>query len=202
MYTELIQLNEYCSAGCLHCPYSLSGNHLSFSEVDSIINESHKAIMLLSGGEPFEWENLTRLPSVIEKFPQKAFRIATGGHVDFNKKELLQVLNHLSHLKNFSGISMGTDILMSFRNDISRQSIWEKNIEVLRSLGISYSITITLGEDVHENFDEDFYDKFNHYDPAFFLIRSVESPYISKEVQSFLVSKLKTILNGDVRIEL
>lgn len=140
----ILLVNQNCSAGCLHCPYSSMAEQPP-KDVDMIINEFNNAnsrLVILSGGEPMEYLFLKVLLERIASL-KKPFRIATGGHISF--KPYLSLLIEISH---FTGFSIGTDILIPKRNSnnaMFRQ--WTENLNDILENEIHHSFTITLGEE-------------------------------------------------------
>jgi|GEM_PF-5164373 len=144
MYSSsTVLIHPFCSAKCKHCPY---GNlqHGAVREVSDIICEienKKEKLILISGGEPFEYPYLDVFLSQLSKI-DKIFRIATGGHIPIHS-----LIQQLKRMKNFCGISLGTDILIEERNfNLAHMATWTKNLDLLKSESINYSITITAME--------------------------------------------------------
>lgn len=167
---NLIICNNFCKAGCYHCPYSKDGM-VSLDEITSVhyIFDIDSDLVILSGGEPFELEY-----SALHKYIsmcvicKKYFRIATGGHI--NIKPYLGLLKSILF---FSGLQFGTDVISRTRNinAESYKDIWKANINDCEQNSIDYSITITLSKD----FDlEDVLVQIQTLLPSFILLNFID----------------------------
>lgn len=144
-----IMLTTKCSAKCNHCPFSnprIEHLFLDVERLQTILSQSEAKLTILSGGEPFEHTEISKILTTLslQKIP---FRIATGGFVDLTP--WIDVLKLLSNSFNcLEGISMGTDVLSSRVNHSRWVPIWVNNIQLFFRFKISYSLTFTLETDV------------------------------------------------------
>lgn len=145
----ILLVTEKCSARCTHCPYSYGKDidiDVLLKKIDSIQDE----FIIVTGGEPLEHRNIHRLIFMLSNSGKK-FRLCTGGHIILTK-----IMPFLFDLSGFSGISLGTDILIPSRNtNVVLKKNWLKNIEIMNDWRVNYSLTITIDSSV--NFDYMFY---------------------------------------------
>lgn len=145
MYPLLI--SSSCQAKCLHCPYGKEDKHneRSLKSLFHEIDITNPRPLLITGGEPFECRHLFPVILKLEN-NQRLYRIASGGHIPMKP-----FLSSLQVTKFLSGISLGTDVLISSRNP--KQNfllIWHNNLKLIKQHKISYSITITLSKKIIE----------------------------------------------------
>lgn len=142
---KTIMLTTVCYAGCNHCPFSspeMLPKHLSLGHVKRILQNSPERMIVLSGGEPFEYPHIEEL--LMEKSgSDKQLRIATGGH-----KNLSPYLELLKSIPNLDGISLGTDVMSTRCSDMDLKNIWKNNVALLNSEKIPYSLTFTAKSDL------------------------------------------------------
>lgn len=143
MKSQILSINNICTAGCAHCSFVAHGQHKSLKEVFSEILVGHSPIIIVSGGEPFEHPEILSLLGLFSSLTRYTFRIATGGHIS-----LLPYYKQLSSMNNLSGISIGTDVLI--RKNNADKAIWYANLKLLKKCGINFSLTFTIGTDVYE----------------------------------------------------
>lgn len=117
--------------------------HLSLPESVMTFNNAKSKLVVLSGGEPFEYEHIKGLLQYLE-ITKQFFRIATGGHVD-----LEPFIESLKRSESLAGISVGTDVI-SHRSleSTSLERKWQKNINFLNESNLPYSLTFTVLEDL------------------------------------------------------
>lgn len=135
-----IMLTTKCSAKCTHCPFSnpnLKELHLPTEMALKAIDNSNHELFVLSGGEPFEYPDLTKLLLCL-RGRKKLFRIATGGFID-----LTPWIKTIKETLECTGISIGTDVFFERSLFFSRDS-WQKNVDLLNEHCIPYSITLTI----------------------------------------------------------
>jgi hypothetical protein len=99
--------------------------------------ETADALIVLSGGEPFEHPEIAEILMALNK-QKKAFRIATGGFVNLNP--WINNLKILSANGPLQGISMGTDVISSRVNHSNWVPVWKNNIKLF----FEYQIPILL----------------------------------------------------------
>ncbi|XGC80100.1 hypothetical protein ACES2L_12260 [Bdellovibrio bacteriovorus] len=117
---------------------------LPLSAIERIFALTNEELVVLSGGEPFEYDHLPGLFELLKEV-KAPFRIATGGHIP--------LANHGADLKNmprFVGISLGTDVL-SPRSPkyMEHKKIWAANVAFLNNHQIPYSLTFTVQGDLN-----------------------------------------------------
>lgn len=194
MIGNLILISTLCSARCFHCPFGNKKNekHLEQEKIIEKINNSHFPLVVLSGGEPFEHPQLKDILKEIRNIKDKIFRLCTGGHIPLKK-----FFPHLKNMTNFTGISMGTDILFPQRNDQILSEIFWKNIEDLNNNNIDYSITLTLGNDIKLNTIETI--MTNHpMRPAFILIQNRDDQHFNQSMLDSIIQIIDTNFPGIV----
>jgi len=133
---KTLMLTTQCSALCSHCPFSdpsLKRIELTLDQVLFKLENAQEDLVVLSGGEVFEYTQLPKLLQELQSKNKKRLRIATGNFIPL--KNHLQILKHLPH---FEGLSLGTDTLIKF------EAIWFKNMSSIQDYGIPYSLTFTL----------------------------------------------------------
>lgn len=116
---------------------------LPLAAIDRIFKEAQDELVVISGGEPFEYYDLPSLFHLL-KGVKTNFRIATGGHIS-----LIGYWQFLKDLPNLQGISLGTDVLSPRSpkyND--HKKIWAANVGFLNANHISYSLTFTIQDDL------------------------------------------------------
>ncbi|MGA8164279.1 MAG: radical SAM protein [Waddliaceae bacterium] len=186
-----VMITTQCSAGCQHCPYSnpqLKKLFLNVKTVKQLVDENSKGktLTVLSGGELFEHP---KIKEILEELINSTgpFRIASGGFVDLSP--WINQLRTLSDTKrSLQGISMGTDILSSRVNHSNWVPTWVNNIQLLSQSQISYSLTLSLPNDlVFSHFDiwrwMDYFDS----KPAFIYILHHAEEHINE-----LTKKIKS----------
>lgn len=138
-------LTTICSAGCSHCPFSnprLEPLHLSADTLIKILNQTNEKLAVLSGGEPFEHPEISKILNNLSEVTIPV-RIATGGFVKLDPWiEQLEILSKQNAA--FKGISIGTDVLS---NRVTRSvwaAIWEHNIHLLIKAHVPFSLTFTI----------------------------------------------------------
>lgn len=183
---ELLIVNENCRAGCIHCPYGrnepqpLKSLEILIQQVAS----SPARLILLSGGEPLEY------PFLVDLFRQiyTPFRIATGGHV-----EVAAFLPYLQQHRFFTGFSVGTDVMISCRNNNQTlKDQWLKNLRTLVEYRVSYSLTITVGRDIDL---EALIALLYHHQviPQFFMLSSIQGEVFADEEWNAFVRCIQTV---------
>ncbi|MFM6928818.1 MAG: radical SAM protein [Bdellovibrio sp.] len=179
---KTLVLTTECSAGCSQCPFSnrnMIKRHLPVKKALQILAESSESLVVVSGGEPFEYVEIHSLLESLE-YGVVPFRIATGGHVD-----LAPFIPKLKKLQALQGISLGTDVLTAKVNPDRRlPEVWQKNVYALQKVGIPISITVTVVDDAAEIQSIYEFIKRHGIRPQFFYIRS--HPDFRSEVQDLL----------------
>lgn len=144
-----IQLTTKCSGGCLHCPFSFPNMEklfLSRGAVKKIISKSEGALSVLSGGEPFEHPEISKILVDLQE-QEHPFRIATGGFVDL--MPWIEKLRSICLANGpFKGISIGTDVLSSRVSHSDWIPIWKSNIHLITKFQIPFSLTFTIDNDL------------------------------------------------------
>lgn len=142
LVADTITITTNCSGSCSHCPFShpqMKKLNLDLKSIKHLIEKSNSPLLVLSGGEFFEYDQVEDLFQYLSASPKK-YRIATGGHLD-----LQPYLVHLKNLCGLEGISLGTDII--FRQEsFNKIETWINNLNLLIENNIPYSLTITLLE--------------------------------------------------------
>lgn len=125
-------VNNYCSAGCFHCPYAHPIGVDYPYPFKHIVDE----VTILTGGEPLESPQLHDWIKcqIRENIP---FRIATGGHIALRGWRA-QLWNE----PLFLGFNMGTDVLL-FGTETQRM-VWYENWQLVASDKGTW-LTITVG---------------------------------------------------------
>lgn len=129
-----LQISTYCSGGCFHCPFDVSGKH--FTESFEIIENS---ICIITGGEPFENEKGLFLAIRLLEEKKSYYRIATGGHIPL-KRFYVDLVSRT----HFLGVNFGTDILLRNNNNRFRK-IWKENWLLFRNFKKTW-LTFTLDD--------------------------------------------------------
>jgi len=170
LLAKTLMLTTECSAGCSQCPFSNPGmvkRHLPLEKVKRVLAESSNALVVVSGGEPFEYFEIHSLLEDLES-GEVPLRIATGGHID-----LEPFLPKLKKIQSLQGVSLGTDVL-TLRVSFDRRldAVWLKNVYILQKEGIPISITVTTGDDLVDIKALAEFLKCHDVRPQFFYIRS------------------------------
>lgn len=140
IFAQTIAVTTKCSAGCNHCPFSdpqISKLNLELNDLCSLITKSKSPLLVLSGGEFFEYDQLESLFLYLEK-STKYYRIATGGHLDL-KASICQLLS----LPGLQGVSLGTDVILRQTSKVKIEN-WYRNLALFSKNKIPYSLTFTL----------------------------------------------------------
>lgn len=180
-----IMLTTKCSAKCKHCPFSnpkLEHLFLDSEKVQNIVSQSVGKLTILSGGEPFEHAEISKILTGLS-FQTNPFRIATGGFVDLTPWiEVLKVLSN-SH-GCLEGISMGTDVLSSRVDHSQWVPMWENNIRLFFQFKVPYSLTFTLDTDVDFfRFDLWKWSNFFQDTPKFIYLRYQQEALLNEWVK-------------------
>ncbi len=188
---KTIMVTTKCSAGCVHCPFSSSemkNLSLSVERIIFLMESSQEELVILSGGEFFEYGQLTHLFEKLKMKSIKKFRIATGNYIPLNS-----YIQELRNLQNLDGISIGTD---TFRDNPDQ---WINNLRLLQTKHIPYSLTFTLIKK-YPFFLDFFLAVLAHYTlkPQFIYLRVDEDSLIAKKDE---IQKLKTYFNATPFIE-
>lgn len=189
----LLKITDYCSARCMHCPFSpdKKTNEVSINDISKILNQSNQPVTIISGGEPFEHKDFKEVILLVDSFNKSIFRIATGGHIPIKSYSTT-----LSNLGQFTGISLGTDIMLNSRNTNKElKNIWISNLEFLKEAHIPYSITFTLGSDLSQQSLSEILSlcKKMEISPSFFLIQNNEFSSMTLDQISIFTNNLSAI---------
>ncbi|MGE5086191.1 MAG: radical SAM protein [Bacillota bacterium] len=169
LLAKTLMLTTECSAGCSQCPFSspvMMKRHLPLEKVKRVFADSSDALVVVSGGEPFEY---LEIHSFLEDLESGVvpLRIATGGHID-----LESFLPKLKKIHSLQGISLGTDVLtLRVSSDRRLDAVWLKNVYLLQEEGIPISITVTTGDDLVDLKALAEFLKRHKVRPQFFYIR-------------------------------
>lgn len=187
LVAETISITTNCSGGCPHCPFGypqMETWHLELQTIKDLIEKSHAPLLVLSGGEIFEYDQIESLLQYLSNVSQK-YRLATGGHIDLSV--YVSHLKNLCHLGNLEGISLGTDMIFR-QNVFNKKETWIHNLNLLNQNQIPYSLTFTiLDQD-----DLELKEKFNvlaqeNLQPQFIYLRH------SKNAKFELIHKIRTL---------
>ncbi len=187
-----ITLTTKCSGGCRHCPFSMEGLpplSMEPSVAVKMSKQSNSQLLIFSGGEPFEHPDILILLQSLS-LERKSFRIATGGFVDLSC--WVETLKHLHFFGALQGISIGTDVISSRVNDARWVLPWKRNIQLLIKAKISFSLTITVGNDLvftHFNLWE--WDRRFVKNPEFIYVR-----YADEELAKEWTRQIATTFRG------
>lgn len=135
-------LTTKCSGGCFHCPFSdpeIPERHLPLDVAAQLCLQSKAPLTVLSGGEPFEYDALSDLLKILAQSRGAPFRIATGGFIPLGPWA-----TQLQNCAGFVGVSFGTDVMISKSQNSLIQKIWINNINLLNSMAMPYSLTLTV----------------------------------------------------------
>ncbi len=81
---NLVLVTTMCSGGCQYCPFSRDGLEKSFLSpkiIEKIMSGGTNKLTILSGGEPFEHPEISKILTSLGKQTQ-VFRVATGGFIN------------------------------------------------------------------------------------------------------------------------
>lgn len=152
MVADTITTTTNCTGGCSHCPFShpdMEKLDLDLKSIKHLVEQSKSPLLVLSGGEFFEYNQIELLFPYLSASDKK-YRIATGGHID-----LLPYVTHLKNLKGLEGISLGTDIIFR-QGSFNKTEIWIENLNLLIKNKIPYSLTFTILDEMDLVVEEKF----------------------------------------------
>lgn len=187
LVAETIYITTKCSGGCPHCPFNhpqMEKWHLELNAIKDLFDKLHSPLVVLSGGEFFEYDQIEPLLQYLA-IVQKKYRIATGGHIDLSP--YIALLKQLSIVGSFEGVSLGTDMILR-QNNFNKKETWIKNLNLLNQNQLPYSLTFTiLDQD-----DLDIKEKFNilaqeNIRPQFIYLRH------SKNANADVIHGIKTL---------
>ena len=93
-------------------------------------------------------------------------------------------------LQNFTGVSLGTDILFSKRNQNNHEQSFWNNVKLLNQSNVNYSLTITLGSDVEMSEVESIL-SHSTLAPTFFLVQHRDD----EPVNTSFVEQVSSLIN-------
>jgi hypothetical protein len=190
MNSTLLQINDGCSATCQHCPYAK--RIASHQTIPTLIAEMEGFdYLVVTGGEPLEHPELTSILNLIDQ-KEKFFRLATGGH-----RNLINLIPLLQRLTFCAGVSLGTDILIPERNSHTNLAeVWQCNVDYLKVNAISFSFSITLGQDFQL---AHLLKRLSHLPrPAFVMLSEMQGQQIDKKIWHESCTSIKHILGVEV----
>lgn len=144
---QTLMITTRCSGECRPCPFAggaLPQRFLSTQDVVAAVQSSTARLVVITGGEPLEHPHFQDIVRALQRLPQQGecarFRVATGGHIP-----LQTFIEDLKECDRFVGFSIGTDVISeACTMQALHAKTWKENITALNSVGLAYSLTLTL----------------------------------------------------------
>jgi MoaA/NifB/PqqE/SkfB family radical SAM enzyme len=146
-YVQTLMITTRCAGQCRPCPFAggkLTQRFLGTQDVVAAVQSSLARLVVITGGEPLEHPHFHDIVRALQRTPRQSgsasFRVATGGHIP-----LQTFIEDLKECDRFVGFSIGTDVISkACTMRASHTKIWKENITALNSVGLAYSLTLTL----------------------------------------------------------
>jgi MoaA/NifB/PqqE/SkfB family radical SAM enzyme len=144
---QTLMITTRCAGQCRPCPFAggaLPQRFLGTQDVVAAVQSSTARLVVITGGEPLEHPHFKDIVRALQRATHQdgsaRFRVATGGHIP-----LQAFIDDLKECDRFVGFSIGTDVISeACTMRASHTKTWKENITALNSVGLAYSLTLTL----------------------------------------------------------